>query len=1005
MQSASSVSIVGPGQQHFAAIECRDVTPRVSDDWFSHLLEKLLPYAAAPVRQFATQLYGDRVTEDRQYPLTFPFEHLAAHGIDPLYETDQEQPVGLQGDYAAAIAKYAVRYHDRDADDLYHPERRDDLVEFLTAIGTGEGPYNTGVAALGATVTPIFESLAPEVGCERPRVRLYLDATEWADVGDTRTAQRALDALSVLAKGLPIEIVVSSPQLATLLDRRHSEWLEDVAGLTGLRELFDPSGTEQTATPDADTREIVANAVTELSDGSGRVRLLAALQARDTTVKALKRDTDVSLADGSVDRYTRDLEADGLVTIDDHTGRSNTVSLTDAGEIVADHIDTDYSLQSPSRPDRQKRSYADPSPQRKYSVPDAARSGGGETARSADEWLAATGTADGSDGNYVQWLSGPDDQIDAFGQHQRLSAAKRVAGVNLVDASIEAFEDGRTTYISCFDEELLTVLQWGGPLVTLGRLANALLSRQALSKVLGPDSVGSEFEDLFGGASDRESFEAELDELIRLGTQVGWFGEDEEEWAGWFDRIGGVRAAAMGELGAVVGSDDQDRRAELFRDLHGLVATATAMYDAADVDVTIDLRIPDIHQLVDEESRFEQFLTFLQKTVTKQSMYRSATGHHSWFRTCIEDREEKLKSRLSPGYSLEQPSADLTASWIIRGPTATDLQADIQSAIETEMTELRERIAKGAEAAPVLEVPVAGATTLSQIRSVAREFASLKNYSLPKAGEYTDNRFTDRECARLCIEFLATSDKPHGCNPSDVAEAMLRLSKTEFSGDQLTRCDVEYALSQLPAERLLPEKLPSKTKLFQALLAADKPLGRSELLERVEVSASTYDRHINEFREEFRALGLLKVVSVGGHKRMVATLAPYWARDGPSCLEDDLEEDAVEEIDAIVSEHAPGLSRRSRPTDVLFEVAAALDLDLEGGVWGPESSLRDVYGLDSALSGWRPLLVGLLNHPSHEGAEGGGEAVATIGHVPELVSAQQMGLDEIVSIESESIPL
>ena len=74
--SASSVSIVGPGQQHFAAIECRDVTPRVSDDWFSHLLEKLLPYAAAPVRRFAIQLYGTRVTEDRQYPLSFPFEHL-----------------------------------------------------------------------------------------------------------------------------------------------------------------------------------------------------------------------------------------------------------------------------------------------------------------------------------------------------------------------------------------------------------------------------------------------------------------------------------------------------------------------------------------------------------------------------------------------------------------------------------------------------------------------------------------------------------------------------------------------------------------------------------------------------------------------------------------------------------------------------------------------------------------------------------------------------------------
>jgi hypothetical protein len=233
---------------------------------------------------------------------------------------------------------------------------------------------------------------------------------------------------------------------------------------------------------------------------------------------------------------------------------------------------------------------------------------------------------------------------------------------------------------------------------------------------------------------------------------------------------------------------------------------------------------------------------------------------------------------------------------------------------------------------------------------------------------------------------------------------MLRLSKTEFSGDRLTRHDVEYALSQLPSDRVLPEKLPSKTKLFQSLLAADKPLGRSELLERVDVSASTYDRHIESLREEFQAIGLLKVVSVGGHKRMVATLAPYWARDGDSCLEDDLEEDVVEEIDATVGEHAPGLSRRSRPTDVLFEVAAALDLDLQGGVWGPESSLQDVYGLDPALSGWRPLLVGLLDDFFDEWSEESSEAVATIGHIPDSISAQQVSLDQIKPIESETVP-
>ena len=1006
----SGVAIVGSGQQRLAAVECRNVTPRVSDDWLPSLLEELLPYAAAAVRRFAVNQYGEQVLQTRRYSLSFPFEQLAAHGVDPLYETSHEQSDGLHGDYAAAIAKYAVYYHGRDSDEIHQPTRRDELRDFLTSIGTATDPYNSGVDALEATIAPIFESLAPEVDCERPRVRLHLDATEWADVDDTRTARRALDAITALSKGLPIEIVVASPKLAKTLFRRHSGWLEDEAGLTDLQEWFETYGTRSDAptgeapSPTTETthREIVAEALADLSDSSGRVRLLAALQDCETTVKALKRDADVDLAAGSIDRYIDELEADGLVSIDRYVDRSNEVSLTAAGDVVGEHIGADYSLRDPSQTAFRQRSYSDPSASKKYSVSSAARSGGRETVRSPDAWVAATGTADGPDGDYVQWLDGPDDQIDAFGQHQRLTAGKRADGVNLVDASIERFEDGRASYISCFDDEFLTVVQWGGPLVTLGRLANALLSRKALSKVLSPETVGNEFEALFGGASSRQGFDAELEELIRLGTQVGWFSEDEEEWDGWFDRITGVRAAAMEKLGKLANSRDRKRRKALFEDFHGLIATATAMYDAADVDVTIDLRIPDIHHLVDDEHRFEQFRQFLRKTVTKQAMYRSETGHHSWYRTCLEHREEKLKYRLSPGYSPDRPAAELTASWIIRGPTATELQDSVQSAIESEISELRERIVEGTEPAPLLEVPVVDATTLPHIQNVAREFASLKNYQLPKTSEYINRRFTDRECGRLCIAFLATSDNPYGCNPSDVAEAFLRLSQTEFTGDRLTRSDVEYALSQLPADRVLPEKLPSKTKLFQALVAAEKPLGRSELLERTGISASTYDRHIDAVREEFRAIGVLKIVSVDGHKRMVATLEPYWARDGDRDLESDLDENAADEIDVIVGEHAPGLSQRSRPKDVLFEVAAALNLNLQSWVWGPDSRLEDVYGLDPVLPGWRPLLVWIFDDFQEQQGSNHSEVVVTIGRINELTDEQQAALDEFDPLEDES---
>lgn len=138
--------------------------------------------------------------------------------------------------------------------------------------------------------------------------------------------------------------------------------------------------------------------------------------------------------------------------------------------------------------------------------------------------------------------------------------------------------------------------------------------------MLGPTAVGYSFEDLYGGPNRLETFDASIEELMSLGSQTGWFGGDETVWRGIFDRVGDVRANAMKRLGNLVDSDNHEARVDLFRDLHGLVATATALYEAADVDVVVDLRVPDIHQLRAAEHRIDGFLTFLQKTVTKSDL-------------------------------------------------------------------------------------------------------------------------------------------------------------------------------------------------------------------------------------------------------------------------------------------------------------------------------------------------------------------------------------------------
>jgi hypothetical protein len=182
--------------------------------------------------------------------------------------------------------------------------------------------------------------------------------------------------------------------------------------------------------------------------------------------------------------------------------------------------------------------------------------------------------------------------------------------------------------------------------------------------------------------------------------------------------------------------------------------------------------------------------------------------------------------------------------------------------------------------------------------------------------------------------------------------------------------------------------------MFQALLAADEPLGRSDIIELADISGSTYDRRIDEFRAEFTALGLLKEVSVNGYDRMIATLEPYWARaDGRDDHTVDYSDDVVDDIEAVLTEHASGLSRQSRPKDILFEVAAALGIDLQAPAWNYDRLIEDVYRLDPALASWRPLLIGLLEDLDDRDIQND-ESVAVLGRYPDAISAEQRSLTQ-----------
>jgi len=196
----------------------------------------------------------------------------------------------------------------------------------------------------------------------------------------------------------------------------------------------------------------------------------------------------------------------------------------------------------------------------------------------------------------------------------------------------------------------------------------------------------------------------------------------------------------------------------------------------------------------------------------------------------LEDREEKLKKRLPYDVDSSDPAMHLTASWVFSGPTMTDLKPQIEQAIEREASEIREAIADGTEAAPVMEIPVQISNTYTATESSSKNLRRRKATRVSHRGDIHERNDDLERLVRLFLRVLGTADRPHRACPSDVAEAMLHIARSTQTFDFISIRDIAYGLSQLPAERLLPDLPPTATKLLKTLLDADEPMGRSKSL-------------------------------------------------------------------------------------------------------------------------------------------------------------------------------
>lgn len=997
------VEPVLPGQNPgLQALECRSIAPSVRE-WLPEVLERLLPRSADRVRGAIVDDLGDQVLEDKRPGLWPQSVLVEQHGVDALARS-----------YADGLTKYALQYAGVDERQLTERQSkiREYLTQNLTELGTGRGILNAGVEAVLDGPVALHRALD-----ERPTViRLTPDPAAWADA-DYAVLKRSLRALSVLAQGFRVQIRLPSPQLRRRLKRSFPAWYAEHLAVDDLSEQRGTSPTDRHATaseqPGATDAPIEADELLDLHarhSEDGKHRLLAALSQSDPRqVRALKSDDDVDAGASTVDAYLSALEADALVAIERRSGRSqsNRVTLTARGAAFVALCQVDGAPRHPEQTGLSPRSSGDLSapPHRDPSTVYPARQGreGGEdpsdggaaaVADPAEAALATTGDPD-EHGRWVQWLRGPDGRDgrrDAWWMHERYAAGRRTPGVTLVDDRVERFEDARVVKASCFDDELQLHVEWGRSLPTLGRLAAALMSPRVVTKILGPEATGDEFERLYDGAL--ANLQEDLGDWMRWGAQIGWFSEDEEEWPDWRDRFGEVRSLLLEKLGELVESDDVDAREELYRDLHGFIASMTQLYYAVGVDVTFHIRTPDTFKLVEQDERFEDFIDFFRYLMPKQTVY-NVDGVHSGYRMLLEQRERKLKQRMSYDVRPDHPAMHLTASVVVSGPTATEFRDAIEDAIEAERQVLREAVRDGDEPAPAMEIPVVDGTAYGAIKQVLRRFVSRKDYQIAETDSLAtrrDGAHEERRLVRLLLTAFATEDAPGRASPYSVAEALLALAQSSRVDDYLSTRDLAYGLSQVPARRLMPSLTPNQRKILRALLASDEPIGRSEAIDRAGISGSRWHQHI----KELAALDVVERVEIDGRAAWTAHIEPWWAP----------ERSRTAPFDA-----AQGISAGGRgdvdAAELLFELYCAVDdvpvIEDAHELFAQPLDVEAIHAEHAVFRRWWPIV--LLSSVSLDALDEVGderhagrppptpEGTAVIGERPEGADPDQTTLD------------
>jgi len=212
-------------------------------------------------------------------------------------------------------------------------------------ISTGRGPVNAGLEALAKGPVRLHNELD-----DTPQpITLILDGESWSTLDDRGTGARALAAIAVLGSTFDVRLVIS-PALDSALERRYPHWYDAHLRLTDTHETSITQPQDNDEQPSSDLLMDAWEAIQNLPEESGRLRLLGNLPVDGTRdYRDLKQDDEIDVQAGSFGRYVLELEELDLVDIN-RRGEYNCVSLTDLGRVAAEqYVTADYRVIHPAQ--------------------------------------------------------------------------------------------------------------------------------------------------------------------------------------------------------------------------------------------------------------------------------------------------------------------------------------------------------------------------------------------------------------------------------------------------------------------------------------------------------------------------------------------------------------------------------------------------------------------------------------------------------------------------------